>query len=50
MLHLVYKYALLCVIIIFCWRLVNFQGLLRISRYLWTAFEDNLLSLQNIKG
>ena len=39
MLHLVYKYALLCVIIIFCWRLVNFQGLLRVSRSFVSIFE-----------
>ena len=42
MLHLVYKYALLCVIIIFCWRLVNFQGLLRISRLFVSIFELKL--------
>ena len=41
-LHLAYKYALMCVIIIFYWWLVNFQRLLRISRSFVSIFEVNL--------
>ena len=42
MLHLVYKYAYLCVIIIICENLRVTKDLLRISRSFVSIFEVNL--------
>ena len=41
MLHLVYKYALLSVIIIFCICLVKFQGKLHVSRSFVSIFAKH---------